>query len=112
MNRYASLANGIVTNVVIADESFALANDMVACGDAAPGWLYAGGVFSAPPPDLVVLAAAIRHERNVKLASSDWTQVADAPVDKVAWANYRQALRDLTRQSDFPLFVTWPTEPS
>lgn len=33
--------------------------------------------------------------RNARLAQTDWTQVADAPVDAQAWATYRQALRDL-----------------
>jgi hypothetical protein len=52
-----------------------------------------------------------RLERNGRLAESDWTQVADAPVDKAAWATYRQALRDLPSQEGFPNEVTWPTEP-
>jgi hypothetical protein len=37
----------------------------------------------------------VRYWRNAQLASTDWTQVADAPVDASAWAVYRQALRDL-----------------
>lgn len=39
------------------------------------------------------------------------TQVADAPVDKAAWATYRQALRDITAQQGFPWNVTWPEQP-
>jgi hypothetical protein len=53
-------------------------------------------------------AAKIRIERNTKLSESDWTQVADAPVDKAAWATYRQALRDVTKQSGFPWTIDWP----
>ena len=56
-------------------------------------------------------AAAVRRERDAKLTLSDWTQVADAPVDKAAWATYRQALRDVPSQSGFPYEVTWPTTP-
>ena len=52
-----------------------------------------------------------RKERNARLAESDWTQVADAPVDKTAWAAYRQALRDITEQDGFPNSVDWPVEP-
>jgi hypothetical protein len=37
----------------------------------------------------------VRLWRNSELARTDWTQVADAPVDASAWATYRQALRDL-----------------
>lgn len=56
-------------------------------------------------------AAEIRKERDAKLTESDWTQVADAPVDKTTWATYRQALRDIPSQAGFPNEVTWPTEP-
>ena len=56
-------------------------------------------------------ASAVRQSRGDKLADSDWTQVADAPVDKAVWATYRQALRDITTQSGFPWTVTWPDAP-
>ena len=56
-------------------------------------------------------ASAVRQSRGDKLADSDWTQVADAPVDKAVWATYRQALRDITAQSGFPWTVTWPDAP-
>jgi hypothetical protein len=56
-------------------------------------------------------AKAIRSQRTDKLKGSDWTQVADAPVDKAAWAAYRQALRDITAQSGFPWDTQWPTQP-
>ena len=56
-------------------------------------------------------ASAVRKSRGDKLADSDWTQVADAPVDKAVWATYRQALRDITTQDGFPWTVTWPDAP-
>ena len=56
-------------------------------------------------------ADEVRADRDSKLANSDWTQVADAPVDKVAWATYRQALRDVPAQAGFPWTVKWPTQP-
>jgi hypothetical protein len=56
-------------------------------------------------------ASAVRKSRGDKLADSDWTQVADAPVNKTVWATYRQALRDITAQSGFPWTVTWPDAP-
>ena len=56
-------------------------------------------------------AKAMRDQRGEKLKDSDWTQVADAPVDKAVWATYRQALRDITTQSGFPWTITWPVEP-
>lgn len=42
----------------------------------------------------------VRLWRNVQLARTDWTQVADAPVDPSAWAAYRQQLRDLPATID------------
>ena len=45
----------------------------------------------------------MRKIRDSMLKESDWTQVADAPVDRQAWATYRQALRD------FP--ATWTAGP-
>lgn len=56
-------------------------------------------------------ADAVRAERNAKLAATDWTQVADAPVDQQAWATYRQALRDMSTQAGFPWAIEWPQAP-
>lgn len=56
-------------------------------------------------------ASQVRSERNKKLADTDWTQLADAPVDSLAWSNYRQQLRDLTTQPGFPHVVVWPNTP-
>ena len=56
-------------------------------------------------------ATQVRLERNAKLTASDWTQIADATVDKTAWATYRQALRNIPAQSGFPNTVVWPDAP-
>jgi hypothetical protein len=56
-------------------------------------------------------AKSVRQTRTEKLKDSDWTQVADAPVDKAAWATYRQALRDVTSQAGFPWTIEWPVAP-
>lgn len=57
------------------------------------------------------LSVALRVRRDQKLSACDWTQVADAPVDRPAWAEYRQALRDITQQVGFPHEVVWPEVP-
>lgn len=67
--------------------------------------------------DPIVIASTatpdeIRAERNALLSACDWTQLADAPVDDLAWAVYRQALRDIPDQSGFPANVVWPVAPS
>lgn len=56
-------------------------------------------------------AQSVRDQRKAKLAECDWTQVADSPVDKGAWATYRQALRDITTQAGFPWEINWPVAP-
>lgn len=67
-----------------------------------------------PPPSeeevTLTLTNEVRALRNALLSASDWTQVADAPVDQAAWATYRQALRDITSQEGFPHSVVWPTK--
>lgn len=77
----------------------------------------------ATPDPLIALAAAARAKRNILLAESDWTQVADmnsvdaegvavlSPAKIVEWKTYRQALRDVPEQEDFPDPITWPTKP-
>lgn len=54
----------------------------------------------------------VRDRRNQLLVASDWTQVADAPVDRAAWAEYRTQLRDLPNQPGFPYQVAWPFAPN
>lgn len=53
----------------------------------------------------------IRRIRNNYLLKSDYTQMADWPGDKEAWAAYRQALRDLPETYVNAADVIWPTPP-
>jgi hypothetical protein len=67
------------------------------------------------PEEIAALAPTadeIRAQRNALLSACDWTQLADAPVDDLAWAVYRQALRDIPDQPGFPANVVWPVAPS
>jgi hypothetical protein len=59
------------------------------------------------------MASSNRGKRDSLLTQSDWTQVADAPVDATVWATYRQALRDITDHSNWPNLADadWPTNP-
>lgn len=53
-----------------------------------------------------------RTARNELLAASDWTQLPDVPLEtKAAWAEYRQALRDITEQPGYPDSIVWPIPP-
>jgi len=60
--------------------------------------------------DVASKEAQVRAARDRALSASDWTQVADAPVDQQAWATYRQALRDLPSAEGWP-DVELPSEP-
>tara|TARA_Y100001978_G_scaffold25539_1_gene21879 strand:+ start:618 stop:899 length:282 start_codon:yes stop_codon:yes gene_type:complete len=56
----------------------------------------------------------VRNRRNYLLDQTDWvvTKASETGVAETdAWKTYRQALRDVTTQSD-PDKITWPTEPS
>lgn len=63
-----------------------------------------GAWVALPTPDC-------RPERNQRLAACDWTQLPDSPVDRVAWAAYRQALRDLPETYSGTGPIPWPVEP-
>ena len=65
----------------------------------------------APAQLLALQSEQGREERDKLLSTSDWTQVADSPVDKSAWATYRQLLRDVPSQAEFPNTIVWPTKP-
>ena len=62
--------------------------------------------------DLVALSAEeARALRDDLLASTDWTANSDVTMT-AEMTTYRQALRDIPAQADFPNTVAWPTEPT
>lgn len=67
--------------------------------------------FTVQPRPAEVVWPVIRARRDALLVQSDWTQLPDVPLPtKAAWADYRQALRDITQQPD-PHNIIWPTPP-
>ncbi|RGP39049.1 tail fiber assembly protein [Pseudotabrizicola alkalilacus] len=69
------------------------------------------GAFVPRPPDPEAVWAALRAERDRRLAACDWTQLPDATVNREAWAAYRAALRDLPSLTTDPLSPIWPAPP-
>ena len=64
----------------------------------------------APQPT----TAEVRAKRDKLLTATDWTQTLDAPISpasREAMRVYRQALRDITEQENFPADVVFPVEP-
>jgi hypothetical protein len=55
--------------------------------------------------------AQIRAWRNAQLAATDWTQLEDSPLNKEAWAAYRQSLRDLPAQGEDASKAEFPVAP-
>ena len=56
----------------------------------------------------------LRQERNQKLAATDWRALSDQTLTQ-EWADYRQALRDITQDLETVEdvdSVVWPTDPS
>jgi len=56
---------------------------------------------------------SVRAQQRDLLYKSDWTcSVTDYEVpNKADWVQYRQALRDVTKQTD-PFAIVWPSPPS
>lgn len=64
-------------------------------------------------PDVPVLWAMVRRDRDALLSACDWRILPDAPgtdEERAAWLTYRKALRDITLQAD-PTAITWPAAP-
>jgi len=68
----------------------------------------------APTPEAAM--AALRIERDMRLAATDWTQLPDVTLSdelKQAYRSYRQALRDFPSSAGLdPLNPEWPVEPT
>lgn len=121
--KYAIInGNAILANIIVAEPDFIESirsewAEIIELTDhpaANIGDTWDGTSFSKPAPDLEALATSVRQQRNTLLAESDWTQLADSPLDadgKLAWALYRESLRMIPQQEGFPEAVNWPPKP-
>jgi hypothetical protein len=60
-------------------------------------------------------SAMMREQRDYALMCSDFIFSPDISIStekKAEWCEYRQKLRDLTLQSDFPKEIDWPQKPT
>jgi|TARA_B110000444_G_C18695448_1_gene526355 hypothetical protein len=61
---------------------------------------------------------AVRTDRDLRLAVSDWTQNADSPLTdekKAEWVTYRASLRNVPAANSSAIAldnIAWPTQPS
>ena len=114
--RHAIVENGVVVNVVLADEVYGRANGWIPTEEAGASWLFDGENFAPPPPDLILHGHIVRAERDTRLLASDAVVLPDrwarmTAEQQQAWSDYRQALRDVPLQQGFPLEIVWPTKP-
>lgn len=61
-----------------------------------------------------MISSGIKFERDKLLAESDWIALKDVKLSKekyAAWAEYRQKLRDITKQEGYPTNVIFPEKP-
>lgn len=70
--------------------------------------------YSAEPLPLTVATKNVKAERDRLLAETDWV-AAKAYETQTAvpqeWLAYRQQLRDLPAQPNFPYDIVWPSKP-
>lgn len=108
---------GLVDCTNAADVPVLNDDQQVVSGEHGKDTMLIDGVVSPVSGDALVeyndrLMGELRSSRDLLLKSSDWTQVADAPVDQAAWATYRQQLRDLPESTEDPANPTWPSIPT
>ena len=68
-------------------------------------------IVNIPEPTDAELAEDIRNKRDRLISDTDFYLMSDYPIDSKnieELKTYRQALRDITKQSGFPRDVTWP----
>ncbi|MCG7944890.1 MAG: phage tail assembly chaperone [Candidatus Thiodiazotropha taylori] len=79
-----------------------------------------GKVVTDTAVETEIKAFEVRANRDELLRASDGqimkifdqaTSWANLETKRGEWKTYRQALRDVPQQSDFPTIVSWPTKP-
>ena len=109
-NVYTGKVDGIPGDI---PGSWYLPNNMCVADDPPtdePGkWKHTNGTWEEYAQE--DKAKDIRQERDILLAGTDYLMMPDYPMSELARENlkvYRQALRDITEQPDFPNSVVWP----
>lgn len=103
-NNYATISSNIGPQDSFIDVSYDYINDLF-------NYTVLDGKLVPKEKSLEDQWQNVRKQRDQYLLASDWTQLPDVPIStKESWAQYRQALRDVTLQPD-PFNITWPTPP-
>lgn len=117
----------ILSTGVCLDEDFNVVPEGYTAYENTGNWddsthkLLEGEFVEITQTDAAVLAqmwVTVRMRRDFLLAKSDWTQVADTPLNgdqRTAWQIYRQDLREVTSDNSHVTdlaSIDWPTSPS
>jgi hypothetical protein len=110
---YTFDANGVYIGPLEAETKPQNATDMPppADGDDTHSAVFNGIEWRKFPNQVITQAIAARARRDALLHESDFSQLPDFGGDPSQWAEYRQGLRDVTKQSGFPLEIEWPAKP-
>jgi hypothetical protein len=107
--------------IIINEKPFKVDNsdnfeEIVVPGENVPSYFvpnlywYEDGIKESPL--CITLWENVRKERNKRLTECDWTQMPDVTLsNKAEWDTYRQALRDITTQTN-PFIIQWPNDPN
>ena len=102
------IKNGKVVNTILIDSLSEGMLDASLGGSIDDSW--DGTVFTAPSRDLVKEAKEARDARNALLAETDFHALADITMSD-DMKTYREALRAVPQQDNFPIDITWPEAP-
>lgn len=113
--RYARIEAGVVVNLELWPEGAQPAGLVPAYDAVQIGWTWDGSSFSPPTASADEQAAEARAKRNYLLGESDVMVLPDYPhadeAARLAWLDYRQALRQVPEQTGFPENINWPERP-
>jgi hypothetical protein len=103
--RVCQVVNNVVTNVILIDDSTDPADfNAVDLGEYAEigDTVTNGASVEAVARENDIKANKLRGQRNALLADTDWWVMSDTTAPTQAQLDYRQALRDLPSDPDFP----------
>lgn len=121
-DRFYVIKNNIVTNIIVCEESYAAAHNLIRCpvyteyGTVDINWTQIDKTFLPPPRDILAEWDTVRVKRNGLLAGSDLLMMPDrwqtfSNEKQQAISYYRQQLRDIPQKFIDPKEVVWPELP-
>ena len=108
--QYAIIENGIVTNTIEAEADYAASIGAVPAANAGIGWLYAGGVFTAPapvPPSAEEVRTLAKLARAESVAAIKVTTQAGNTFDGDETSQGRMARAIIALSTNLAPSVSW-----